>query len=293
MKIICPHCSLTENSEAAVRTFSSFGRFWRKSDGQWIRRFWCVRCKKTFSTATLNSNYRQKKRHKNNLVKKLLAGGTSQREIGRILCINRKTVARKLLILGPRAKAELEEKNYLHPKAIEVEFDDLETFEHTKCKPLSVTLFVEYKTRRILDFEISQMPAKGRLAKISLKKYGYRADHRPLGRERLFKRVKPFIADTSIIRSDSNPHYTADVARFFPEAKHATVLGGRGCSTGQGELKKKKFDPIFSLNHTCAMFRANINRLFRKTWCTTKKPERLAYHLALYCVSHNKRISTA
>ena len=57
--------------------------------------------------------------------------------------------------------------------------------------------------------------------------------------------------------------------------------------TGQGELKKVVYDPIFSLNHTCAMLRANINRLVRKTWCTTKKPERLAMHITLYALYHN------
>ena len=53
-------------------------------------------------------------------------------------------------------------------------------------------------------------------------------------------------------------------------------------------FKKVKFDPLFSLNHTFAMLRANVNRLFRKTWCTTKKPQRLADHLALYALYHNE-----
>lgn len=41
------------------------------------------------------------------------------------------------------------------PVAKEIEFDDLETLEHTKRKPLLVTLAVEYKTRRILCFCMS------------------------------------------------------------------------------------------------------------------------------------------
>ena len=36
------------------------------------------------------------------------------------------------------------------------------------------------------------------------------------------------------------------------------------------------------------MMRANINRLFRKTWCTTKKPERLIDHIELYVQYHNE-----
>lgn len=56
---------------------------------------------------------------------------------------------------------------------------------------------------------------------------------------------------------------------------------------GQGELKRIGKDPIFSLNHTFAMLRANINRLVRRTWCTTKRQDRLRLHIALYAVRHN------
>jgi hypothetical protein len=57
---------------------------------------------------------------------------------------------------------------------------------------------------------------------------------------------------------------------------------------GQGELKKVGRDPLFSLNHTCAMLRANLNRLFRRTWCTTKRIDRLEAHLWIYVRFHNE-----
>jgi len=52
----------------------------------------------------------------------------------------------------------------------QIQFDDLETSEHTKCKPLSVALAVEPRSRKILAFSVSQMPSKGRLARISRRK---------------------------------------------------------------------------------------------------------------------------
>ena len=61
---------------------------------------------------------------------------------------------------------------------------------------------------------------------------------------------------------------------------------------GQGELKKLKYDPIFSLNHTCAMIRDNIKRLSRKTWCTTKRMPQLQINLELYALEHNRRLAT-
>jgi hypothetical protein len=175
-----------------------------------------------------------------------------------------------------------------HPVVSEWQFDDLETIEHTKLKPLSVTLAVEKKTRFILGFEVSKMPAKGRLAEKSARKYGPRKDERSESRNRLFRRIKRGIYPLSLVRSDQNPHYPESVKTHFPESVHETVKGKRGSDTGQGELKKGGFDPLFSMNHTLAMNRANINRLIRKTWCTTKKREALVEHVELYVHYHNR-----
>ena len=169
-----------------------------------------------------------------------------------------------------------------------IQFDDLETAEHTKCKPLSVTLAVEPESRKVLNFKVSRMPAKGLLAKRARKKYGYRADERKQGWNASLQELKGILSPKVEIKSDENPHYTGIIQRHFPEATHIRVKGGRGAVTGQGELKKLKFDPIFSLNHTCAMFRANINRLFRRTWCISKTVKGLEDHLAIYVDYHNR-----
>lgn len=233
-----------------------------------------------------------KKRHIGRKILASLLAGVSQRETARMLRINRKTVVRYFRFFHSDAKLKLMEWNRHFEPAHEVEFDDLETFEHTKMKPLSVSLMVEYKTRRILGFEVSQMPAKGRLAQKSIKKYGPRPDHRSRGRKKLFSEMREFIQEGAIIRSDSNPHYPQDVAEYFPRSRHDTVLSRRGAVTGQGELKKQVWDPIFSLNHTCAMLRYHLSRLIRQTWNTTKKPDQLAGHLALYALEHNRRLMT-
>lgn len=93
-----------------------------------------------------------------------------------------------------------------------------------------------------------------------------------------------------VIKSDENPHYPPLIRELFPRGEHLRYKGRRGCVVGQGELKRGGFDPLFSLNHTAAMFRANVNRLFRRTWCTTKKREALTAHLALYSLYHNQNL---
>ena len=281
----CPSgCSQRQN----VRTVVRFGHFYRSSDRRKIQRFKCTHCGKHFSQASFSRNFGQNKRQLNHKIFQLLVSGVSQRRTARLLKCHLTTVSRKLCFLGQRARwiNHCDRRN--RPKVSEVQFDDLETFEHTKLKPLSITLMVEKSSRHILAFEVARMPAKGLLAKRSLKKYGYRKDERTPSRDRLFRRIKPVVPENAHIESDQNPSYFPLVKSFFPKAHYQTCKGQRGAVTGQGELKKIGFDPLFSLNHTCAMFRANVNRLFRKTWCTTKKIQPLIDHLELYVLYHNR-----
>lgn len=181
---------------------------------------------------------------------------------------------------------ELDETNFESPVVEVLEFDDLETYEHTKLKPLSVICAVEAKTRKILALGVARMPAKGKLASVSVAKYGKRVDERSRVRRELFSKLQKFIHPKAVIKSDESSHYRRDLRKFFPDADHQTFKGRKSTSAGLGELKKG-FDPIFSINHTFAMMRANVNRLFRRTWNTTKRPDRLEAHLYLYAVYHN------
>jgi transposase-like protein len=266
------------------------GAYYRTSDSKWVRRFFCDFCERSFSSSRRTPCFGQKKRTLNEEIRKLLYSGVSQRRIALHLQINRKTVVRKFLFLAKQA--ELEQKKYLKalalgPKLRSIQFDEMESFERSKCLPLSIPLVVEEKTRKILGFRVASMPAKGALASLSREKYGKRTNERPQKVHNLFCELLPLIDPHAQVTTDQNPHYPGWLKPHFPHIIHRTVKGKRGCITGQGELKKVGFDPLFDLNHTCAMFRANVNRLFRKTWCTTKKPDRLEAHLHLYVQAHN------
>ena len=132
------------------------------------------------------------------------------------------------------------------------------------------------------------MPAKGLLAAKSVKKYGKRKDLRKPAMIKVFHRIQEVSGKNLLLRSDEKPVYSAWMREVNTEWLHESFKGKRGCIVGQGELKKTGFDPLFSLNHSCAMIRANINRLFRRTWCTTKKKECLQDHLDLYLDFHNR-----
>lgn len=292
MRIYCYKCSLFGFEHQARSNFKRHGTYYRTSDKKYVKRYRCKKCRGTFSRAFFDPFYRQKRRDLNQLIEAHLSSTESQRRLAKILKVNRKTVVRKFREMSDFAEAEFHERNSNMPLAQVLEFDDLETFEHTKCKPLSVTIAVEHKTRRILGIEVSRMPANGMLVN-KAKKYGPRPDERRFARRRLFQSIQNLVSPFAEIRSDHNPHYPGDVKEFFPLATHKRYMGKRGSQGGQGELKKVQFDPLFSLNHTCAKMRADINRLIRKTWCTTKHSGELKRHLLLFANYHNKNLPPA
>ena len=263
------------------------GVYKRSSDGQTIQRYYCKVCTSTYSSATLSPLKWQKKRQINHPLMELLSSNVSLSAAARILRVNPKTVAKKLLFLGAICQKR-NQKNAMNYCSVDhIQFDELQTIEHTKCKPLSVAMAVSKNERKILGFRVSSMPATGHLAKISRKKYGPRPDHRKAGLSGLFNDLSGFLRQNITISSDECSFYNGVVRQFFPNAIVTQYTGQKGSVAGQGELKKTRFDPIFSINHTFAMLRANVSRLIRKTWNTTKKVSCLICHLNIYVWMHN------
>lgn len=210
-----------------------------------------------------------------------------------LLDLNRRTVERKFRFLANRCrKINDQELIKLKGRIHNIQVDDLITKENSKLKPLSVSLAVDEDRRRIIGTEVSKIPSFGLLARVAMKKYGPRPDEHPDGLDRLFSRVASAVCAEVLVKSDEHQRYPAFVSAYLPKAQHLTFKSERGCVAGQGELKKVQFDPLFIVNHTCAMLRANINRLIRKTWCTTKDPQRLKDHLDIFTYFYNEVILT-
>ena len=286
MKRICPNlqCAFPEN---IIRD----GTFRRKDDCKTIQRFRCKSCRTRFSSATLTDSYRQKKRRINSPLLKLLSSGVSMRRSALILGVDKKTIERKLPFLGRKCRElNRRRREKLKGRIHNLLIDDLITKENSKLKPLSVTLAVDEDRRLILATEVSQIPAFGHLAKMAVKKYGKRGDRHFDGLTRLFQKIAPVVSPEALIKSDEHQRYPGFIKSYLPRAKHMTYPSERACVAGQGELKKVKFDPLFIVNHTCALLRANVNRLIRKTWCTTKDPARLTDHLEIFTYFYNEKI---
>ena len=268
-------CKLCKNSEAIVVKKG----FYQKKTSRRVQRYHCKTCGKSYSDQTGTPSYRLKKAHLRNRLLHLLCSGMSQRRAARYLGIHQDTVALLMARMAKTARLMNQRMAEKRSPAIMV-FDEMETFEHTKCKPVSITVAVEEGTRFIHALDAAQMPAKGLLARISRKKYGKRADHRPGSLRKTLSQMGQ-IQTLRLVKSDESPRYPKYVKECLPGIEHRAYKGRRGCVVGQGELKRGGFDPLFSLNHTCASVRYNLKRLARKTWCTTKKIERLQMSLDL------------
>ena len=273
----CPRCAAKRPS--LVRD----GFYRRADDSKNIQRIQCKACGKKFSDATASPCYRQKRRRVNATIRLALGFCMCQRDIARLCRVNVKTVASRL-----QWQAELSRQKNLdfvaqysqrYGPIKRVQFDDLVTFEHTKCKPLTVPVAVVAGTRVPIAFGVASIPASGHLAAIARKRYGKREDNSREVRERLFQHLVTVLPPDVHFDTDGHTHYPELIKRYFPQATHSVFKSVPGAVVGQGELKKTGFDPLFTINHFLATMRAKINRLVRRTWCTTKDPDRLSDHI--------------
>jgi transposase-like protein len=280
---MCPTC---QSNNSLIKK----GFYTRRSDQKRIQRYFCHKCRVRFSAQTHRIDYRHRKRSINQQVFRLLCKGVSQRACALIVDVRPPAIATRVNRFALVSKKNMQITNSREKKSHSILIDEMESFEHTKCKPLTIPIAVEDKTRRILALDVGQIAAKGHLAAISRKKYGYRKCERERVLTNVFSEITSYCAKDVVIKSDLSCHYPAKIKKFFPHATHLSFKGRRGAVVGQGELKRGGFDPLFSLNHTYAMIRDNLKRLTRRTWCTTKRPNILVKLIYIYSWFHNLRL---
>jgi hypothetical protein len=177
-------------------------------------------------------------------------------------------------------------KNQVHSyKAQILQFDEMETIHHTKCKPLSISLMVN-ENYELLEAQVAEIPAKGRLAQLSVKKYGKRQDLSQEAMKVCFESAKKKLENSPIkLMSDAKPSYRKFVKRYFKESlyeTHSRASKDRHRDRLHEKVERRVFDPMFAVNQKCAKLRSCIRRLTRRSWCTTKKVTNLQGHLEIF-----------
>lgn len=267
------------------------GHYYRRDDSRTIQRYKCKICEIRYSNATHTLEFAQKKRRFNRTIKANLASGMSMRSCAYNLNLARKTIERKFIYLAKKARMNQQEllKTWAQNPLTEIQFDDLISSIHTKLKPIAVSVVVDPMTFKILGASVSEIPAFGKIAEISRRKYGRRANHHPQTLSKLLFSLKSSIAPDALFKTDEHKRYPEIIAKHFPRASHKTSKGLPATIVGMGELKTKRFDPLFAINHTLACFRGGMNRFFRRTWCTSKSLQHTQDHIDIFIDYYNEK----
>ena len=267
------------------------GFFYRQDDSRKIQRYKCKICLARYSKSTHTLEFSQKKRRFNRMIRANLASGMSMRSTAYNLNLARKTVERKFVYLAKKARLNQQEllKKWQQNPLKEVQFDDLISSVHTKLKPVSVSVVVDPVSFKVLGAKVAEIPAFGKIAEISRRKYGRRKNQHPKTLSDLLFNLKNNIASDATFKTDEHKRYPEIIAKHFPHSKHQTYKGQPASIVGMGELKTRRYDPIFAINHTLACFRGGMNRFFRRTWCTSKTLEHTQNHLDLFVDYYNEK----
>lgn len=224
----------------------------------------------------------------NPIFAKLLSEGNSLRGISRILGLTYYNTYKKFLWFKNIVE---EHQKSLRFSAEELQFDELETIHHTKCKPLNLVIVLNEKNQ-LMSAKVAEMPAKGRLAEFSRRRYGLRKNERVQKLQEAFAEVtERLINRPRLIKSDAHPVYRKIVQKYFSDCSYQQFVRKKEKNKLRErmheKLNKKRYDPIFKVNHKCAILRDRIKRLVRRSWCTTKKVENLQLHLDLLISVHS------
>jgi len=267
------------------------GRFYRHDDSRTIQRYKCKICLTRYSHSTHTLEFAQKKRRLNKVIKFNLASGMSMRACAYNLNLARKTIERKFVYLAEKARLNQAELLLLWRKnpINEIQFDDLVSSIHTKLKPITVSVVVDPSTFKILGAQVAEIPAFGKIAELSRKKYGRRQNHHPQVLSKLLFDLKECIAPTATFKTDEHKRYPELIGKHFPNAKHITHKGIPASIVGMGELKTRRYDPLFAINHTLACFRGGMNRFIRRTWCTSKSQKHTQAHIDIFIDYYNEK----
>jgi transposase-like protein len=286
----CPNENCENHDKPKSKFFVKKGYFKTKHNSKKIPCYQCKTCGKRFSSSTFSDTKYQKKPELNAQIFALYSSNTTQNRLALALKCNRKTVVRKIKFLAYKSRKILE-KGLENKKTqtYQVQFDEMETFEHTRMKPISIAIAVEcywdaknqsYRTGKIIDAIAAPMHYKGLLAPKAQEKYGGREDLSEGARIDVVESIKKAAGGGQVrILTDGKKSYGNLFSNILPKYKHEVIERKQNSGVS--------YDKMFSLNHTCARLRHDMSRMARKTWVTTKIIEGLQEHLDLFIAYYN------
>ena len=245
-----------------------------ESKGKRVQRYQCKACYKTFTSRTNSDNYRMRSQSLEKKIIEMYCERMSLRGISRVLGVEYNTVVSYFRKAARKAQIEnlksLEIRDFV---TTYIQFDEMETFEHTKKRPLGIMLFIRAKTGEIISAKVSKSHIRALAVSPTVAKdWNAQVDKTKVIQESLVEAKKVSNRVHATIACDGLPHQVK-IAKHFCDESHISV------QVLEGENKK--------IDLSILKLRQDISRLGRKTLSTTKKAERLQNHLDLYINYHN------
>lgn len=276
----CPHpaCEGVETFQ-----FQRFGSYHRKCDGRDVQRFRCKTCLHSFSIQTFRFDYKQRKPHINHALLSAFVSKNTQRQMGRTLVINRKTIAARLELMGRHCEAFHRKAIATAPSLVRFDslaMDELETFEANRLqKPLTMPMVVVRGSYFIVDFEVGTLPPRTKrsagIAKHSRRSGSSRAVITCLSRA------------AQMLQAAVIGEIVTDKKKTYPRLIHQAFGGRLRQRSVSSKAERSHDNPLFAVNLTFAMLRDGISRLVRRNWAHSKLAAGLVRHAWIWVAWRN------
>ncbi len=289
----CPNESCPSRLPGATFTHRPAGQYVRKVDGRVVPRIRCLTCERRFSEQTFRADYFQKKPALNEALYPLLVSKVSHRQAARVVGCNRKSVMRRIPLLGRIARAVHE---HLAPRRDPAAFlkggfllDELETFAKSRRNdPLTVPAVVHDQTLFVVHVEVGPLPRRGGTGRDE-------AEPDPLSEEERAERnrgskvaVRACLDGLAkLVPSEGRVQVGSDMKHAYPEAL-CEVFGERLEHTVTHSTVPRTADsPLATVNHLFAQMRDGVSRLVRRNWGHSKLASQLRHHLWVWVSYRN------
>ena len=281
----CPFPDCVQHRSPGGRFYYRYGYFHPACRPHPVQRYLCRTCRRTFSRQTFRMDYRDHRPDLNPRLYRLLNSGVGLRQSARILRLGRTCTEQKFHKLAAHCRdLNLNLRGRLR-KGHSFQFDEFETFEGRRnTRPLTVPVLIERDSRFVLWAESAPLRPRGRMTRARRRamardeeRFGRRVDHSIRAIRNTLRKGAECAVDLPFIllETDEKKSYPGHARRAFPgkRIEHRTT---------SSKVPRRRWNPLFPINHTEARLRDLVGRLRRRSWLASKKRKYLDLHLHLH-----------
>ena len=285
----CPYIRCQAHRDPQPRFYRSKGYYHPNCRPHPIPRFTCKFCERSFSRQTFRADYRDHYPHLNARLYELLSNGMGLRQSARILGLSLQGLQDKFRKIARHLWHVHRNLTSAFPEGVEFQLDEMETFETSRNRPLTLPILIETSSMFIVAAECASIRRSGRKSRAQEKaleedekRFGRRKDRSRPAIRRVMQAAARHCAGLARVR------LRTDQKKAYPPLARA-VFGADRLIHRQfsSKLRRDTMNPLFRINHMNAMSRYLKGRLRRRTWLVSKIGKFLDAQLAYFITFMN------